>query len=210
MIQLRKFICLPLVCAMLAMPTSANAAAVDDARAFVDKFGKSALTTIADQKLTKQAKQKKLEQLFATNVDIPWVGRFVLGRFWRTATDAQKAKYIKEYSGFVTTVYAARFAAYSGGSYKILDARADEEPGEFRVTMEIITPDNKKVQVDYRVHEAESKGLQFFDVVVEGVSMITTQRSEFSSLLSNKGLDYLIEQLANRTLETELAKAKNN
>ena len=38
-----------------------------------------------------------------------------------------------------------------------------------------------------------------FDIIVEGVSMITTQRSEFSSVITNKGMDYLITQLANKS-----------
>src|SRR5262249_10124774 len=156
-----------------------------------------ALSVISDQALSKEAKEAKLEKIFSSGVDIPWVGRFALGPGWREASEVARSKYLKSYENFWVQHYASRFADLSGGEYKITAASADEDDQSHYTVSMVMTSaeDHKQVQVDYRVHLNAAHQLKIYDVVVEGVSMITTQRSEFSSVLTNHGLDYLIEQL---------------
>ena len=54
---------------------------------------------------------------------------------------------------------------------------------------------SEPISVDYRVRKADS-GFKIFDVIIEGVSMISTQRSEFASVIGNNSIDYLIDQLS--------------
>jgi len=196
----RKLTSLFLLLAVALAPVPSSAAAsVAAAREMMDAIGKQALAVIKSEGSKKQ-KQTKLEKIFSGNVDIEWVGRFVLGLHWRTATPEQRKRYLKEYEGFLVSHYAGRFAEYTGGSYTILSA-VEDEPGQFIVSMKMLSPDNQEVLVDYRLHNTGTGKLQIFDVVVEGVSLITTQRSEFASVVDGKGLDYLTAQLAKRTLE---------
>lgn len=193
-----------LVWVMMAAPLSAQAdASADQARQLMDTVGHQALDIIGNASLNKDEKQKQLEVLFSGNVDIPWVGHFVLGRYWRDASEEQRAHYLQEYEKFITANYAGRFADYTGGSYKITNA-TDEGDGQYTVAMQMISPDRQQVMVDYRLHTMPGGELRIFDVVVEGVSLITTQRSEFASVLGNKGLDYLIQQMANKAIQTPL------
>jgi phospholipid transport system substrate-binding protein len=198
----RKLLLCLLALLTVSVSPAAYALSADEARQFVDGVGRQTVTIIGDAALSKEQKKTRLQQLFATSVDIPWVGRFVLGRYWRTASEEQRAHYLKEYQSFITTLYAGRFAEYSGGSYKITGTQ-DGGEGEFTVSMDIITVGSQQqpVHVEYRVHtDTVSTQVRVFDVAVEGVSLITTQRSEFSSILENKGLDYLIERMANKSL----------
>jgi phospholipid transport system substrate-binding protein len=176
---------------------------VEAASRYVEALGNSAVETISSKTLDKETKRIKIEQLFRDNVDIDWVGRFVLGRFWRQITDEQKSHYLKEYEAFLIQHYATRFVDYTGGSFKITGAR-DDSDNEYTVSMQIKSSDDagEPVMVDYRVRADGKKnkgGFVVFDIIVEGVSMITTQRSEFTSVVANKGMDYLITQLANKT-----------
>lgn len=192
-----------LLLGLFATPALAAPAAgtIEQARAYVQHIGDIALGTIADKSAAKEAKQAKLEQLFSDNVDIQWVGRFVMGQAWRTATDDQKARYLTAYRSFLVKNYATRFADYTGGSFKITGAK-DEGSGEFVVNMEIASNEKnaEPVFIDYRLRPADKGTFKVFDIIIEGVSMITTQRSEFSSVISNQGLEYLITQLANRSV----------
>jgi len=198
---LRHFFTAALYClitALTAAPTFATSP--DEAHAFVDGIASKALAVIADKALSKEQKQSKLEKILGGGVDIPWVGRFTLGHTWREATEDQRKRYLKEYESFWVKHYASRFAEYSGGDYKITGI--EEDDGQYTVKMTMTsTEDHKDVQVEYRLHLDDAKQLKIFDVVVENVSMITTQRAEFASVVSNKGLDYLIDQLAHRSLE---------
>lgn len=180
---------------MFLLPAHAHAAAADAGK-YLEAIANQTLGVISDKTLSKDKKQAKLEKLFGDNVDFPWVGRFVMGRFWRQASDAQKSHYLQEYQKFLLLHYTTRFTEYTSGGFKVLGTKEDGDH-EYVVSMQIQTSDSgsEPVMVDYRVREDGGK-FKIFDVIVEGVSMITTQRSEFSSILNNKGIDYLIGQLA--------------
>lgn len=197
---MKRFFSLLLVSALsFALP--AHAASDNAASKYVESLGNQAIAIIADAKLTKPQKQAKLETIFSTNVDIPWVGKFVMGRFWKQATPEQQKNYLKEYQKFVITHYASRFAEYSGGKFNITGTK-DDGNGEFTVSMQMIGDKGAEpVLVDYRVRSAGGS-FKVFDVIVEGVSMITTQRSEFGAVLSDKGVDYLINKLATKSIST--------
>lgn len=197
---LKSFLCFAILTCVMGAPDPARADSMQqEASKFVKSVGDEAFAIIRDKSLGKADKQKKLERVFAKSVDIPWVGKFVLGRYWKQASEQQRTQYIKEYQGFIISHYTSRFAQYSGGDFKIISSKPAGS-GQYVVSMEITPPsEDQPVLVDYRVHPTAGGNMQIFDVIVEGVSMITTQRSEFSAVLAKKGIDSLISQLANKT-----------
>ncbi len=195
-----------LTLAIAAAPvTAAHAGDSGSAGQYIQKIGDQALATISNGKLSKAQKQSRLDVIFSGNVDIPWVGRFVMGRAWRDATEAQKARYLKEYQRFLIKHYTSRFADYTSGTFNITGTKTDGD-AEYTVSMELIgnNKNDEPVLVDYRVRKGDG-GFKIFDVIVEGVSLITTQRSEFSSVINQHGIDYLINQLANRSMPDSAA-----
>jgi phospholipid transport system substrate-binding protein len=193
MMSLRSF---ALAAALFVSATSvAQAASTQDAAKYIETVGNQAVATISDKSLDKAKKQTKLETLFGDSVDFKWVGRFVIGRYWRDASDAQKERYLTEYKKFLILHYTSRFTDYTSGSFKITGSKQDGE-GEFTVGMQIQPGGSggEPVLVDYRVR-ADGKNFKIFDVIVEGVSLIATQRSEFGAVLAKGGIDHLIEQL---------------
>lgn len=192
---MRQFAFLAL--AMLALflaPASSHAATEQDARQIVEKVGNEALAIIGSQELSKAQKQERLEHLLAGEVDIPWIGRFVLGRYWRGVAEEDRARYLEAYQRFLLSNYTSRFADYTGGSFRIISATNEGDEG-FTVNMEIDTLEQKGMLVDYRLHTTPEGALKIYDVIVEGVSLITTQRAEFASVVGQGGLDSLISQL---------------
>ncbi len=195
--------------ACLVMPALPASAAIDGAAkasAYVEELGNQAIAAITDKKLNKEQKQARLDKIFADNVDIAWVGRFVMGRYWREATDTQKAQYLKEYETFLIKHYTSRFAEYTSGTFKITGTK-DDGDDEYTVSMHLMGDDkgSEPVLVDYRLRK-EERGFKVFDVIVEGVSLITTQRSEFSSVIARHDIDFLIAQLRNKSIPVTVAK----
>lgn len=178
----------------LALPQAARA---DEASEFIDGIGKRVVAVLSDKGLSDGAKETQLQALFKECVDVDWIGKFVLGKYWRTASEAQQQRYIANYSGFLIKSYTSKFKEYTGSeTYKILGSKTDDQ-GRTVVTMELVRPDQAGVMVDYKLRK-DGGELRVFDIVVEGVSLLTTQRSEFASVVSRKGLDYLIDQLQKR------------
>lgn len=170
-----------------------HAATVDTAKSFINSLGSKAIGIASSGSMDKQ-KLSDLEQLFITNVDINWVGKFVLSGHWRTLTEDQKKRYIVNYQNFVIKHYTSHFTDYTRETFKVTNAR-DDGGSQYTVTMHIMRPGKEDLVVDYRVHQSEGGALKIFDIIVEGVSLITTQRSEFSSVVERKGINYLIDQL---------------
>jgi len=181
------------------------ATTADDAGKYIETLGNSAVATLSNAKFSKEQKAAKIEKLFRENVDVPWVGKFVLGRFWKQASAEQQKHYLKEYETFITERYATRFSDYTGGSFKVLGVH-DDGDDEFTVNMQIQSgkEGSAPVLVDYRVRKDGKNAFNIFDIVVEGVSMITTQRSEFAGVINANNLDYLIAQLSKKQLSTEV------
>jgi phospholipid transport system substrate-binding protein len=186
----------------LATPAVAAPASEGERAAskYMEDVASKALGIIADTKISKDAKQAKLDKIFIDSVDIAWVGKFVMGRYWRDATDDQKKRYLKEYQAFVVKHYTSRFAEYTSGNFTITGTE-DNGDNEYTVSMKLSGGDKnaEPVLVDYRLRK-EGSGFKIIDVTVEGVSMITTQRSEFAAVIGRHNIDYLIEQLANKSL----------
>jgi phospholipid transport system substrate-binding protein len=187
---MRRFWMIWLAVAGLAMP----AAAVNDeaAKAFVENMAAKTLAIVKTD-ASEAAKQAALEDLFRPVVDVAFVGRFVLGQHWRTATPAQQKEYLAAYGPFLMKNYISRLVKYSGQQVKVTKAVPDKD-GSVLVTMAITAPNQEKFFVEYRLRP-EGKDFKLIDIVVEGVGLLASQRSEFNSVVSNKGLDYLIEAL---------------
>lgn len=188
----------------LTLPFSAFAAEGGDsekARQFVDSVAGDVMDILHSTK-SEAAKRKELEHMIVSHVDIEWIGKFVLGRYWRQASDTQKTTYIKNYRDFIATTYASRFIEYQGEGFEISGIRA-ENNNRFTVKMKVKT-DKEPILIDYIVHQDSGK-YKIVDLVVEGVSMITTQRSEFASIVQGNGLDYLIAQLGDKTSSLKMS-----
>lgn len=176
-------------CSLYAGPVLAGSP--DEAKIFVNSVAANVLEVIKTDK-TEREKLAALEVIFADAVDIPYVGKFVLGRHWRSASAAQRTAYLAAYQPFVIKNYAGKLTRYSGQNYTLENARATGD--DYTVTMEILDPGNPSVFVDYRLRE-HAGSYKVVDIVVEGVSLVATQRSEFNSIVTRKGIDYLIGAL---------------
>jgi phospholipid transport system substrate-binding protein len=184
---------------VLSSPAPAYAAAEKEATLYVQDLGTQAIDIISDKQAAKPQKATALQALFNNSVDFPWVARFVIGRYWREASEQQRQRYTQTYQKFQVHHYSSLFADYTGGSFKILYTRNDGD-GEYTVGMQIQGGNNgEPVLIDYKIRDNGKRSFQVFDVIIEGVSMLTTQRSEFSSIVGSKGLDYLIDQLEKKT-----------
>lgn len=174
----------------------ATASYADDApkaQVFVDKVASDVLLLVKDEKITIEDKKSKLNKVFVDVVDVPYVAKFVLGRHWRTATPAQQQAYLSAYGPFLINNYVARLTKYTGQTFKITGSQAAGDA--YIVSMKLLDPKGPPILVDYRVRQDAGDVFKVIDIVVEGVSLLATQRSEFNSVVSNNGVDFLIQAL---------------
>lgn len=169
-----------------------------ETKSFVNNIVTSALSILQSDINNEQEKETKLRNLFIDTVDIDWIGRFVLGRYYHSSTSEQKEKYHKLYKSFLLNSYIPSFRKYTSEQVKILNVYPSSNT-EFIVQTEITKAlAERNIKIDYRIRKINKHKYKIFDIIGEGVSLIATQRSEFNSIITNKGIDYLIAQLEAR------------
>jgi phospholipid transport system substrate-binding protein len=187
--------------ALLAAGTPrAPALAASDAAAVVTDFGTHMLQMLNDPQVPQAERQKRFGALLDKDFDFVKIGRFVLGRYWQTASDPEKQQFAPVFRDYVVQSYSVRFGEFDGVTLKVTGERP-EGPGSTIVSTTVMqrgaqTP----AKVDWRV-STETGSPKITEVIVDGISMSLTHRQEFSSLIerSGGGVSGLIAQLRAKT-----------
>lgn len=165
-----------------ALPPPPAAAATDPATV-IASLGNEALKVLG-KNVDPNLRVTRFRQLFTEDFDVPAIARFVLGRYWRLATPAQQQEFVHVFTNYIALAYANRLAEYSGETLRVTGTRA--APDGQLVSSQIIRTDGPPARVDWLL-TPQGGAYKITDVVVEGVSMAVTQRSEFASVIQRNG-----------------------
>jgi phospholipid transport system substrate-binding protein len=175
---------------LFAMP---RGAAAQDARAFINRLGTQAIEVLGPGVPPAQ-RLVRFRELFHNDFDVPGIGRFVLGRYWRLATPQEQREFLGLFQEYIVRAYSTRLGQYGGEPFRVLAARPSGD--ETVVASEIIRPSGSRVQVDWYLVDGGGR-YKITDVYVGGVSMKVTQRDEFASVIQRNGgsVEALLQQL---------------
>lgn len=184
---------------ILTLLFSLNAKASEqEAKVFVDNLAKSVIAILATSDDMKQ-KESKLTILFEQNVDIGWIGDFALGRYKKTIKQNEYAQYQQLYHKFLINNYIPNFRKYNNNEVSVTKVTKQDE-NSYLVQTEIIRKDAPKLLINYMVKN-NPDGMKIFDIIAEGVSLASSQRSEFSSIIPERGINGLLTVLAEKVGE---------
>ena len=130
-------------------------------------------------------------------VQIKYAGALVLGRYYKDATPAQREAYFKAFGEYLKQAYGQALALYNGQSYQIAPEQPLGNADIVAIRVTITDPNGRPpIRLDFQWRKNSQTGnWQAYDMIAEGVSMITTKQSEWSDLLRTKGIDGLTAQL---------------
>jgi phospholipid transport system substrate-binding protein len=167
--------------ASLAAPPPVNPA---DAVAFMSRLWANARDVLS-QKADPALRRTRFAQLFHEDFDGPGMARFVVGRYWRTASQEEQQEFVGLFEDYVVFVYTARLGDFGGERFNIRSSRSDGDG--VIVSTAIFGLDNTSpLNVDWRL-VSDNGAYKINDVIVEGISMGVTQRSEFASVVQRNG-----------------------
>ena len=146
-----------------------------------------AIAFLGDEKLSQSQRKIQFRQLLRNNYDMKTIAKFALGRYWRAASDGQRQEYLGLFETMIVEVYSRRFEDYHGQEFVVKGSRTDEAGGVI-VNSAIVQENGTEVKVDWRVRNKDA-GYKVIDVIVEGVSMALTQRSDFAAVIQRGGGD---------------------
>ncbi len=122
------------------------------------------------------------------------LGRFMLGSHRNTLTPEQETRYNTIFPDYITRLYAEQFKDIAGKNLEIINA-APFRRGDVFVRTQFFRDNGEAVNVDWRARKLRNGTHRMIDIIVSGVSIMTVKREEFSSFISNNGVEALITRL---------------
>lgn len=185
---------------LLGAGAAAPATAALDPGAFINNLGNEALAALSPA-ASPQQRVLAFRALFRRDFDVPQIARFVLGPYWRIATPGQQQEFVRLFTNYIALAYSTRLSQYSGERLVVTGWRPI--PGGAIVTSEVERPGGgQPVSIDWRLTRYDD-AYKINDVLVDGVSMAITQRSEFASVIQRNGgsVQGLLAMLRAKTAE---------
>lgn len=157
-----------------------------DPREFVRSLADNAINTVARADISDSERQSRFRALFTANVDLNSVGRFILTRYWNKATPDQRQEFLALFEDVAVYTWATKFKDYSGEAMTVLGVR--QEADEVFVDSTLEQRQGPPVMVIWRLNKTPA-GYRVVDLTVEGISMVLTYRSEYTSVIQRSGGD---------------------
>ncbi|AIR87617.1 MULTISPECIES: phospholipid-binding protein MlaC [Enterobacterales] len=191
-----------LMIAMLAIvPLAANAADQSDPYKLMNEAAAKTFTRLKNEqpkiKQDPNYLREVVRQELLPYVQIKYAGALVLGRYYREATPAQRDAYFAAFGDYLAQAYGQALALYHGQTYQIQQPQPIGDANIVAIRVTILDPNGRPpVRLDFQWRKNSQTGnWQAYDMVAEGISMITTKQNEWSDLLRTKGIDGLTAQL---------------
>lgn len=130
-------------------------------------------------------------------VQVKYAGALVLGRYYQQATPAQREAYFAAFSDYLQQAYGQALAMYNGQSYTVQPEQSYADKDIIAIRVTITDPNGRPpVRLDFQWRKNSRTGeWQAYDMIAEGVSMISTKQNEWAYILRQKGIEGLTARL---------------
>jgi phospholipid transport system substrate-binding protein len=186
----------------LAVPLAHAQAPDQSPEAMVKQVTNDVLEAIKEDKgLQAGDKQKALalaEQKVLPHLDFVEMTRLAAGRTWNTSTPDQRDRLVAAFRAMLVRTYANAIDVYRGQTMMVEPARVPTSATETTVRNRYVSPGRRPTPVDYLMRKSGSEW-KIYDIVVDGISLVLTYRSQFEEAARNSGVEGLITQLQDKT-----------
>ncbi len=179
--------------AVAVYPIPAFALNTEEARRIIDKMIAEVNDAI-ESRVSEARMIADFEKIFARYADVPIIARSALGIASRSASNAQMQAFTDAFRGYMARKYGKRFQEFSGGKLEVLGAK--KVKSFYEVSTTALIPGSAPFDVKFLVSDKSGKDL-FFNMVIEGINMLATERAEIGAMLDKRrgDIDLLIRDL---------------
>ncbi len=194
---MKKF--LALVLGLLMFSTQAHAIDAAKAENFIKNVTQQGIEELVNSNVSAAEKNARFTKLFNQDLDLDFIGKFVLGRYWRTATPQQRKNFIDVYRKLNIQTWSARFDEFKGKHFEFLGTETSKSADQIFVNTQVPMEEGAPAQVKWRIKETNGQ-MRIVDIIIENVSLAQTSRSEYTSYIqkSPNGIDGLIADLRSK------------
>lgn len=196
-------------CALLfaaAFPAQAQSTAVDDTRGaieFVETIASETIAAWSDSKLTEEERTLAFRAVFEQATDINLLARGMLGRHFRTATSAQRERYMAAMSDYIIVEFDKRMTQIGFRQLEVIGTKpASGKNGHVFVKTEVQRDQGQPILADWRIRKKNGR-FQIVNLEFEGINLMITNRDVFSAKVKKVGMDGLIVWLNEQSATAE-------
>lgn len=173
-----------------------------EAENFVKNTTQKGIVEIINSNASQAERDARFEKLFNSALDLKFIGQFVLGRNWRSASVEQREKFIDVYRKLNVKTWSKRFDEFKGKEFVFKGTSPSSSAGQIFVNSVVPMEDAQPASVVWRVKEKDGK-FKIVDIIIENVSLAITARNEYSAFIkkSPDGLNGLIADLEKKIAE---------
>lgn len=168
---------------------------------FVKNITKQGIEEIINSDVTQAEKDQRFAKLFNEYLDLDFIGRFVLGRYWKTATPKQRSEFITVYRELNIKTWSKRFDEFKGKIFIFNGTTPSSSQNQIFVNSTVPMDQGAPAKVVWRVKETNGR-FKVVDIIIENVSLAITARNEYTTYIrkSPDGIDGLINDLKKKSL----------
>ncbi|HEY9199064.1 MAG TPA: ABC transporter substrate-binding protein [Gammaproteobacteria bacterium] len=188
----------------LALNAAVAVAGNADPETLVRETSDRMLVVLKEQNAVIKAEPQRLYALVADIVlphfDFERMARWVLGKHWKRATPEQQQRFVDEFRTLLVRTYGTALLDYTDQKINFLPMRKSENTEDVTVRTEVIQPGGQPIPINYSMFHRED-GWKVYDVSIDGISLVSNYRTDFSNQINTAGLDGLIQKLAERNAQ---------
>lgn len=189
--------------AIQAQPIDRKQAPATFIQSVADQTLKVVKADTAAQSGDRAAINRLVNQYVLPYVNFEKTTRLATGQHWRQASASQRAQLVDAFKNTLVRTYSGALANVDKlSAIKVGPFRGDPNAADVVVRSTITQSNGPEVGVDYRM-ENTPEGWKIYDINVEGIWLIQNYRNQFSQVITQKGIDGLIETLNNQAMPVQ-------
>ena len=172
---------------------------VTKAEDFIKNVTREGVVEIINSNASQAERNARFEKLFNSALDLKFIGQFVLGRYWKTATAEQRDEFIDVYRKLNVKTWSKRFDEFKGKEFVFKGTSPSSSAEQIFVNTIVQMEQAEPATVVWRVRQKDND-MKVVDIIIENVSLAITARNEYSAFIkkSPNGVDGLIADLKNK------------
>jgi phospholipid transport system substrate-binding protein len=162
------------------------------------------LSTVIERRVELESQPELIyrlvDEILLPHMDFETMSQLVLGPSWREATVKQRKRFTEEFRNLLVRTYATAWLAYDDQTIEYLPAQPSSRPDRATVKVRLIERSGEKTLLSYALRLRDGAWM-VYNLAIDGVSLLTNYRATFSTRVRSVGLDALIEELQEMSVE---------
>jgi phospholipid transport system substrate-binding protein len=179
---------------------SADISPTDSIRGAVDGI----LTLLQNKELDQATRRKEMRKVINARFDFRAMSQRTLATNWKKASTEQKQEFVTLFSQLIENTYIGRVEAYTDEK---VDYPGEKVKGKKAVVKTLILTASADIPINYKVYQKKDGEWWVYDVIIEGISLISNYRSSYQDIVSKEGLDGLLAKMRSKIKELEIQPA---